>query len=248
MPLISHLFGQGNRAQMAAVTETAQRWSLFLTLPPAICLIALSPDIIRAIYGESFLAGSLPLSIIACTAITGAFASMLVSALSAMRRVKEQLAITVACGSLGFVLSVFLIPAYGMAGAACSTLITSTISSMAYFIVARRYMDFRVPRETFNLQLAGLLALALIFLLNTLVPPFPPAPAGQHFLAAQAYALAYALAKVGAAFAIFLAAAVGMRCFRGEDLGVVKKVLARARIPPFVLEISSRILAAGISR
>jgi O-antigen/teichoic acid export membrane protein len=248
LPIMSNLHGKGNTQQMLAVTETAQRWALLLSLPPGICLILLSPDIISAVYGESFLSGSLTMSIFSIGLVLGAFTAMLPAALSSMRLVRIQLYILALAGALNIMLGIVLIPAYGMEGAACAGAVYSISSSLMYYYFARKHLEFRVPQVTLRLGAAGLMAILVILLLRPLVPVSVPFPLSGIYLADQAIGLAFAVLKIAAVGAVFMALTMLLKCFKEEDVGIVRKVMRKAFMPDWAVTLFSGLLMFGVAR
>lgn len=247
LPMMSHLHGKGDRQQMFAVAETAQRWALLISLPVGICLAILSSDIISAVYGESFLSGSNAMSIVSIGLLIGAFTAMLPAALSAMRLVGVQLLILVLTGVVNIILALALIPSFGMAGAAGAAAVSSISSSLLYYYVARKYLDFWRPKVAYRLAAAALISIVVIILLKPLVPVVLPFGPSGIFIADQLLALAYLVAKMSVVVAVFLALTVLLRCFKNEDVGIIGKVMRKARIPEPAISLSMKALSLGIS-
>lgn len=116
-----------DKDRFASALERSMLALLMLALPMAIGGTLLAQDIIYIVYGQQYLAGSLAFAIMALTFISGFLAPVLGNALFALNR-ERKLFTYAMLGIFGnFFFNLLLIPRFGIAGAACSTLLTQTI-------------------------------------------------------------------------------------------------------------------------
>jgi O-antigen/teichoic acid export membrane protein len=122
-PYISELYSQRNYSKMEEVFKTSARWVFTLTVPVA-CLFMFFSKEIMMIYGQKFIAGSTILVILSIgymlNAITGSVAYML----QMTGKQDYELINMIAVVLLNIVLNYFLIPSFGILGAATATSIS----------------------------------------------------------------------------------------------------------------------------
>ncbi len=129
MPIISELYGQGEREQMARFYQTTTKWALTLNLPMFLTVL-LFPGPILAIFGQDFLEGTAALTLLAWanlvdagTGIGGAVLNM--TGNTSLRLVNSMVVLGLVLG-----LNVLLIPRWGIVGAATAALVAITVVNL----------------------------------------------------------------------------------------------------------------------
>ncbi|MFN7990606.1 MAG: flippase [Candidatus Micrarchaeia archaeon] len=246
LPMISRLYGQKDMERVRAVTDTAQRWALFITIPIGLVMIAFSQNILSTIYGQDYGVGGLVMSILTMGLMIKLFSYMISMTLSAMQLVRVQLYITVVSGLVNVALNLLLIPGYGMAGSGIATFASFVVNVIMLVYFARKHFGFRFPPEILKLSAAGAITLALIFILS------PYLPAAERLLPQSLFSDAQ-LSKITqlavysvvalASVLLFAATSLVLRCFRQEDVSLMKKVLQKMNMPggmiSFLVEIAN---------
>ncbi|MEW6722382.1 MAG: flippase [Candidatus Micrarchaeota archaeon] len=251
LPTMSRLFGKGDIAGMRSLTETVQRWTLFITTPPAVVMSAFSEGILAALYGDSYRAGSLVLSILAITILVRLASYMVSQALSSMRLVTIQLSRIVAMGLLELTLYLVLIPRFGMAGAAMSSFVATILYTGLMMRLAKKHFGFEYSAGLLKLGLAGALTFAVLYLLAPFSLPLSSAVGalGESYgPLARALYLAYFGLLVMLAVGFFAALSLALKCILPEDVAVMKKVLQKARVPGALIALAERVASLGVHK
>lgn len=130
-----------DKKRFALAVEKSLLILLMLGIPMAIGGFLLAKDIMYLIYGDQYLVGSTAFAIMSLTLISGFLAPALGSAIFALN--KERVLFSYATlGIFGnFFFNLLLIPRFGMAGAAISTLLNQTIIT----IYLSRKLKMEIP-------------------------------------------------------------------------------------------------------
>lgn len=251
LPVMSRLFGRNDVEHMRAVTATAQRWCLFITMPLAIVLIAFPADIVNMLYGSAYAAGAPVLALFSFALLVKSISAMPLLALAAMRLVRLEMKVLLAALSFDVALNLLLIPAFGMMGAAFSLLLTSLLLVAAYHYYASRLFGYVPPPEIYKMVCAGMLALLVVAFLRPQVTPVLPwllqlVPAGEGTLLQKALYLAFLGALTALSGAVFVYASLFLKCFRKEDVSLVKKVMHKAMMPQCAIELAGSLMSRGV--
>jgi O-antigen/teichoic acid export membrane protein len=130
MPSISSLYAKGNIERLRFSFQTVARWTLFITLPIYILLIAEGEDILRITFGEEYVGAYVALIILATgffvNTASGSFGEVLV----AIGRTQVVMWMSFIGLAVNITMNIILIPSFKTAGAAiaaCISLIVITI-------------------------------------------------------------------------------------------------------------------------
>lgn len=138
LPKFSYLFALGRKSE---IKENVKASSLLLSsvyVPAALGIAALSPEIIFLLGGVNYSGGSVPLAIIMIFSAIFVSQNIFTQAVASVRKTHLFLYASVASLSANVVLSIILIPMFGLLGAAIgfSSVYAANFSVLAYF--ARR--------------------------------------------------------------------------------------------------------------
>ncbi|MCY7485497.1 oligosaccharide flippase family protein [Paenibacillus alvei] len=118
VPTVASVMRKEGTVGIAPMIETALRWSWVLGLAATIGLVALAGPLNVALYTDS--AGMLTFVLVASTAVSGVFHAVSAALLQGMGAVRAP-ALHLVCAAIAkAALNIWLIPAYGIAGAAIS--------------------------------------------------------------------------------------------------------------------------------
>lgn len=120
-PMIANFYSSGNLNELDKLFRTASRWSFSLTLPLFLIVAVLGEDMLQ-VFGQEFGIGWLPLVILAAGQLAragpGGFAMHILS-MSGHQYLKLMGDIVLAVTNIG--LNLFMIPRWGLVGAAIAT-------------------------------------------------------------------------------------------------------------------------------
>ncbi|MFH1520725.1 MAG: flippase [Candidatus Micrarchaeota archaeon] len=252
MPVISRLMGKGDFKEVNSVMQTAQRWSLFITIPFAIIFIAFSSDMLRIFYGASYQSGWLVLAIFSVGVLISAIPAVISSALIANRRVDIELLIAAFVAVVNIVLSFALIPSLGIAGAALATMIGMSIGAILQLYYGKKIFNFTSPIEIYKLLLAGFFVLLMAIIVNPIIAnfvadltiSFPEGILSQY--GNKVVYLGYLGILSALAGILFVAFSLLLKCFHAEDISLMKSAMRRIKVPQSFIDFSTKIASYGV--
>ncbi|MFH0737917.1 MAG: flippase [Candidatus Micrarchaeota archaeon] len=267
LPVISRLAGKGESeaaipkaadgkravlpAEMTSAIETAQRWCLFLTLPIAVVMIAFSGEMLGAIFGAEYAPGAVAMAIFTFGIILNSIYYIISLALAAMRFVRIELNIALLSGALNILLNLLLIPAYGIEGAAIASVASFALALILSAYYGRSLFGFSFPPDMYKLLAAAVIALAVMLLIKPILLPYSSVFSLSLGGELQGYAskiayLAYLSLLITISIALFLLLAMLLKCISREDIGLMKKAMARAMVPPSLISLAEKAALYGV--
>ncbi len=253
LPVTSRLYGKKNLDEMRSVTETAQRWLLFIAAPVAGIMIFFSREMLTIFYGAAYAGGALIMSMYVLGILIKCISTMFSITFTAMRKVKLQLWIFAVLGFLHLLVSALLIPVYGMNGVGIAFLAESVCMALVFSHYSKKLLGYRFSKEFYKLLFAIAVLLLLAVLLKpiasyaeTLLPEY--ADYGIELYLSKLVYLAYLGVLTAILFAIFMSMVLLLKCFRQEDMEVMKKVMQKAKIPEVLISRLESIMSYGIAK
>lgn len=159
-PVLSELHGRGKEKEMEEVFHTVTKWVLIIALPIAILLILLSPQILKLLFGSTYVVASTALGIL----VTGfLFSNYFMTSRRLLETVgftKLLLYISSITALLNLVLNYLMIPLLGMEGAAIATGTSVAIGGILAGSMTKRKTGFLpITEDVGKVVVAGLGAL-----------------------------------------------------------------------------------------
>jgi O-antigen/teichoic acid export membrane protein len=252
LPIMAYLYGKGSLEQMRGVAETTQRWSLFLTVPFGLVMIAFSGDILGALYGNEYRAGAFVMSLIVVGVIIKSSFLVLSNTLSAMRRVDIQLKIVAVTGVVNFILNFILIPEFGMDGSAMAAFISILAALLMIVYYSKKLVGFSLPPEVFKIGAVAVFTFIFIMLIKPAAPillsQFPQiGEGGVAEAAGKALYMVFLGMLAVISSTVFFAFVLLLKCFRKEDVEMMKSALKKARVPEGLVMLFEKIVMRGVS-
>jgi len=249
LPVVSRLLGKKDLAGMRDVMATAQRWSLFITLPIAVVMMAFAQDMLMVFYGSEYSSGAIVMMVFTFGLVFSAFSYMASLALTAMRLVKIELYIAAACGVSNVILNFLLIPALGIEGAAAASAISFAMSALLLNHFAKKMLGYHNPPETYRLLAAALMVFIAAMIAKPLLSAAASAvisQAGAGEFIPKAIYLAYLGILISASGALFVAFSLALKCFRAEDVALMRRVLEKANVPAPIPALAEKMASHGV--
>lgn len=141
MPKISELFHQKDHLELKKVVNRSTQIVIVLTIPAALILIFFSKSILQ-LFGEGFEVGSTTLILITLGALFNAMTGNVDQILNMTDNQNTVKNIFFIGFVLNVVLNLYLIPNYGIEGAATSSLITNIFVNSIFVIIIKRKLGF----------------------------------------------------------------------------------------------------------
>ena len=143
-PSISKFVGKEDKKKSGAVVERGLIATLLLAIPLALGGVILGEDIIRFLYGASYLSAVFPFRILILSVLP-VFPSYLIGNYVFAHNAQKKMVPYVIAGSLiNVVLNAVLIPRYGIVGAAIATVAAQLAYNGITWRLAKKINDFRV--------------------------------------------------------------------------------------------------------
>lgn len=164
-PIIAELQSKNRWNDVGHLYQTSTRWALLVNIPMTLIMILFSEEILQ-IFGESFKEGGLALAILAVSefvkVLTGMSGTIIdMSGLNRLKMVNTTIQVVLAVG-----LNVYLIPRWGLLGAAVAVFISIAIMNvirMVQVYVIYKLLPFnRLLLKPFFAGFAALIAVLLI--------------------------------------------------------------------------------------
>lgn len=137
-PKMAELYGKGDLLELKKLTHNATRLIAILSIPIVLTLIIFSKYIL-SFFGEEVVAGNTTMIIVSLGVLFSAMAGNGDQILNMTNNQKTLRNITIICFFVNIMMSYFLIPLYGINGAALSSLITNVLINFlcVYYIKKR---------------------------------------------------------------------------------------------------------------
>jgi O-antigen/teichoic acid export membrane protein len=252
LPIMAYLYGKGSLDQMRGVAETTQRWSLFLTVPFGLVMIAFAGDILGVLYGNDYREGALVMSLVVLGVIVKSSFLVLSNTLSAMRRVDVQMKIVCVSGLVNLALNFLLIPSLGMDGSALAAFISIATALLLIVYYSKKLVGFGLAPEVYKIAAVALFTFLFIMLIKPAAPlilsQFPKIGTGITAEAAgKALYMVYLGILAAVSSAVFFVFVILLKCLRKDDVELMKSALKKARMPPAVISLFEKTVMRGIS-
>ena len=134
-PVVAGMTATGEHKEAAAAYARIAQWMLWILLP-AVTVMALSGSVILLIYGKAFEQGGAWLAIVAAGCATNAFVSLGETVILVQRPRLNLVNSIIAC-TIAVPVNLWLIPRYGVTGAAISILVPYIIQGILRSLVLR---------------------------------------------------------------------------------------------------------------
>jgi O-antigen/teichoic acid export membrane protein len=246
VPMMSKLYGAKEMDKMRETTEAAQRWSLFLVLPPAIVFLVFPQFLLSTVYGDVYVSAAMSMSLLVLCMVLSTLSDPLAYALSSMRLVKTSAKVSLPGGVLFVALSIFLIPRFGMVGLALSHAIVSVAMLIGYWYPVRRILKLGGNANVAKLFLAAISTLLVLMVAKPiLLLPVDMIPDADPVVG-KLIRIAYLAIPAGLAFALFCALALLLRCFRSEDAQLIKRAMRKISMPEGICSFITGLVLYGV--
>jgi len=172
-PLITKEFSKKNYHVVSELSKQVEKWILILNLPLFFLIIIFPGAFINLLFGIEFLTPDVELSL-RFLSIGLFFFSLSMTFHNLMQmKGKSKLILTniLIVAFLNLILNIFLIPKYGISGAAFSTMIGNIILSIFLVIQVKYYTSVTpIRRKMGHIFLSAIISSSILILLNNFLP------------------------------------------------------------------------------
>ncbi len=162
-PMMSDLFHRNELTKVAGLFKTVTRWIFLMSFPYTLIVALLSKEIM-GLFSLEFAVGWVSLILLVCSQLISATTGPVIEILTMSGKQMVTLYNEIAAVVLNVLLNLFLIPRFGMMGAAIATGIAwAALNVMSLIQVHLRYRIHPYERAFFKPLLAGVVAFVLLF-------------------------------------------------------------------------------------
>ena len=209
-PIISELHSKKLTNTIRKTFETATRWVFALTVPIFVVSVLNSARIISIVFGSAYAQASIPLAIL----IVGYFFTTVFGLAEHGLRTFHKTKFLGIWSTIGFLVNIlmnlFLIPKYGIIGAAIATTITLLAVNLVKFIYFKKILKFELSKKIYaKYIMSALISFLVVFSIVRLT----------GFDDTFYFISAIALYFVVYAFALIL-----LKAFTEEDIEVLESI------------------------
>lgn len=216
MPLLSTLFARKENEQMMKLYKTATRWTLLMSLPVIIGILLFPQRILNSTAGSGYVEGALALALLAIGVFLNAIATPANMILLAMDKTKFMMKNSIIACIVNIGLNLYLIPRYGMTGAAWAFLCSSIVISWLRMQEARTLVK-ATPLD------GKMMTPLLIAIIVALIAFWTDKLLGA-WITMDIIKLAVNGLVIGSSYLVLLYVS---KCFDEEDKEIMKAVVAR---------------------
>lgn len=164
IPMIAGRAEQGDRTRLAELFRVSTKWGLYLSVPPFL-LICFAPEaLIEAIFGPLYLPGVPPMLLLSAGQLVNAGTGAVGAILIMTGHQRKWMVATAAFLMLAVILNLYLIPRYGMLGAAAATSCSTALLFVTGLLMVRRVLGlWPYDARYFKGAVAGAAAVAGLF-------------------------------------------------------------------------------------
>ncbi len=216
LPVASELYAQNDTGGLKRIYSVVTKWVFLITLPITVYMIALSGPIIRVLFGSEYAYGSLALSILAVGFFIDASTGPVGPIIQTYGRTKVIMKCALIGAAINIILNVYLIPVYGIKGAAIATASTYISINIIYMI----FVYYAYGMQPYNLGyfkpvFASGVAISAAYALIRYLPP-------ESFVYLATLFLIFIL--------IYLFLLIASKSFGEEDAEIMLKICDRLGI------------------
>lgn len=163
MPVVSELYGEGRLDEVMEVYSTAVRWTMTVIAPVFIGLLVFPAEIIELLFGPEYVGGATALSLLSIGFFVHVVAGPSENALISAGKTRKYLVSYLVMSLSGIGAAIFLIPGYGLEGAAAAIALGVTSGNLLMLWYLREELG-SLPYNRKILTLSGIVVLSTVVL------------------------------------------------------------------------------------
>lgn len=143
-PLTFKLWAQGEKEETRKLLTIVVKFFYLLAMPAIFLSFLVPKELIAVLASSKYLESAEIMPIIMCGVMIG-FGFPFAAGLHLEKKTTNILIITLSSAALNIILNFFLIPIYGLKGAAYATIISHVFLIGSMYMMSRRFLKFRIP-------------------------------------------------------------------------------------------------------
>jgi len=165
-PELAKLYDEGNYDTVRLYISMSIKYFCMIGIPAVFGLFLISKPLILLFTTSDFLEGASVIPIVALAAFFGGIFQILINVTLLIKITRYNIYMQLSAATTNLFLNLYLIPIYGIIGAAYATLISFLVLSFLGYLVAIKYIQIHIDlKSTFKCILSsGLMIIPLIFI------------------------------------------------------------------------------------
>jgi len=169
-PLINKEYSKKNNETVKQLSQQVGKWIFFINLPVFFIIILFPETIMNILFGGEFIVAADALRILAVGMVFASLSDVPIRILYMVGKSKIILFDIAGVAIINFVLNIFLVPRYGINGAAISTSFSFVI--LGFLFLFQAYKETKIlpiRRKNLNILVAAIISLGLLLWIRSLV-------------------------------------------------------------------------------
>lgn len=171
LPTASEFFSRNDMSGLKPLFKSTSKWSFLVVYPIFLFILVFPKEILTLLYGSQYIRGYVALVVLSLGIAVNDFSGTSANILVAGGRTKLNLCCEIIAAVTNIVLNLVLIPIYGILGAAIATAtsyVARNVASLSF--VYRFYRMLPYTKKYFNIGLAGVLTILIVYVLKLYSP------------------------------------------------------------------------------
>lgn len=174
LPITSELWAKREKKLLGQALYFIMKFSFIIIIPAVFIFMAFPATVMRSFAGPDYLPAVLTLQILTLAVIAGTLIAILHCVAGGIGKPIIATKVIGVMAVLNFIGNFLIIPVYGTAGAAATTLISGVVGLFLTLYLMRKFVKFALPTSSlFKTIIAGLLALLFILGLKSIITLTP---------------------------------------------------------------------------
>ena len=209
-PVISELYARNKIEDLRRTYSAVTKWMLALIWPAFLLVLLFPEQIIKILFGAEYIAGATALSILVAGFVIGSVVGPASQTLQTYGRTKTVMMTSYIGAAINFLLNLFLIPIYGVNGAAIATGFSLALLYVLNFLFAYRVAKVQPLRLCYlKIILASLIAVFVVYFLT------------KYIIGVSLFVL---IAMLFVFLALYFFLLLLMKSFEAEDLMIMRAI------------------------
>jgi len=159
-PATSEYWANNNHSALQMMIDKSTKYTACILLPIGLGVGFFAKDIITLIYGEVFINSVLPLLILIMGTVVFGIIKAIGGSVTGAGRPDLALKVISISATINIALNVFLIPHYGIIGAALATMVSLLVNTLAWIFLTIRVLNVKFDFEWFG-KIIGITILSI---------------------------------------------------------------------------------------
>ncbi len=164
IPLISEFYSQNKNDEIKKMYKISTKWMFLSTLPLFLLFILFPDNVLKMLFGNSFVSGSIPFIILSLGTFFSVTCGLGRETIIAFGKTKLIFYITLASAACNVILNFVLIPIFGMSGAAVALLVAYVIwSAVPLYYLRRKVGIWPYDKNYLKIFFSSLISVGIVY-------------------------------------------------------------------------------------